>query len=34
MSDHDLAALWEAHTHAEFQTRDVNVTMATMVAEP
>ena len=30
----DLAALWEAHCRDEFKTRDVNATMATMVAEP
>jgi carboxymethylenebutenolidase len=34
MSDHDLAALWEAHCRHEFETRDVDATMATMVAEP
>ena len=34
MPDHDLAALWEAHTRTEFETRDVDATMATMVAEP
>src|SRR5579863_1889924 len=31
---HDLAALWEAHCRTEFETRDVDATMATMVAEP
>lgn len=30
----DLAALWEAHCRYEFDTRDVDATMATMVAEP
>ena len=30
----DLVALWEAHTSYEFGTRDVDATMATMVAEP
>lgn len=30
----DLAALWEAHCRTEFETRDVDATMATMVAEP
>jgi len=30
----DLVALWEAHTGFEFETRDVDATMATMVAEP
>ena len=27
---HDLAALWEAHCRYEFETRDVDATMATM----
>ena len=31
---YDLEALWEAHTTYEFGTRDVDATMATMVAEP
>jgi carboxymethylenebutenolidase len=31
---HDLAALWEAHCRHEFETRDVDATMATMVARP
>jgi hypothetical protein len=31
---HDLAALWDAHCGFEFETRDVDATMATMVAEP
>ena len=31
---HDLAALWEQHCRYEFETRDVDATMATMVAEP
>ncbi len=30
----DLPALWEAHCRYEFETRDVDATMATMVAEP
>jgi carboxymethylenebutenolidase len=30
----DLVALWEQHTRYEFETRDVDATMATMVAEP
>ncbi len=30
----DLAALWEAHCRSEFETRDVDATMATMVLEP
>src|ERR1700752_48157 len=34
MGDSDLVALWEAHCRAEFETRDVDATMATMVAEP
>jgi len=34
MPDHDLAALWEAHCRHEFETRDVDATMATMVAAP
>ena len=34
MTKPDLVALWEAHTRFEFETRDVNATMATMVAEP
>ncbi|MBB5167633.1 ester cyclase [Mycobacterium sp. AZCC_0083] len=34
MTAHDLAELWEAHCRFEFETRDVDATMATMVAEP
>jgi carboxymethylenebutenolidase len=34
MPEHDLAALWEAHCRYEFETRDVDATMATMVAAP
>jgi carboxymethylenebutenolidase len=34
MTEHDLAALWEAHARAEFETRDLEATMASMVAEP
>jgi carboxymethylenebutenolidase len=34
MAGHDLAALWDAHCKYEFETRDVDATMATMVAEP
>ena len=30
----NLVALWEAHTRYEFDTRDVDATMATMVDEP
>ncbi len=31
---YDLSALWEKHTEYEFGSRDVDATMATMVAEP
>ncbi|MEQ8659178.1 MAG: dienelactone hydrolase family protein, partial [Gammaproteobacteria bacterium] len=31
---YDLSTLWDAHTAHEFATRDVDATMATMVAEP
>jgi carboxymethylenebutenolidase len=34
MAEHDLVALWEEHCRHEFATRDVDATMATMVAEP
>jgi carboxymethylenebutenolidase len=34
MAGHDLAALWEEHCRFEFETRDVDATMATMVDEP
>ena len=34
MGDPDLVALWEAHCRYEFETRDVDATMATMVAAP
>ena len=34
MPGHDLEALWEAHCRCEFETRDVDATMDTMVAEP
>ena len=34
MPHHDLVALWEAHCRYEFETRDVEATMATMVSEP
>ena len=30
----DLASLWETHCRYEFETRDVNATMATMVPQP
>jgi carboxymethylenebutenolidase len=34
VADHDLAALWEAHCRHEFETRDADATMATMVDQP
>ena len=34
MATRDLAALWEAHCRHEFETRDVDATMATMAARP
>jgi carboxymethylenebutenolidase len=34
VSQADLEALWEAHLRQEFETRDVDATMATMVASP
>ena len=34
MADFDLAALWDAHCRYEFETRDVDATMATMTREP
>jgi len=34
MADYDLAALWEAHCRCEFETRDVDATMASMVDQP
>jgi len=34
MPDVDLVALWEDHTRFEFETRDVDATMATMVQDP
>jgi carboxymethylenebutenolidase len=34
MAERDLVALWEAHCRYEFETRDVEATMATMVAAP
>jgi len=34
MAGHDLVDLWEAHCRYEFETRDVDATMATMVASP
>lgn len=34
MPEPDLVALWESHCRYEFETRDVDATMATMVDEP
>jgi carboxymethylenebutenolidase len=34
MTTPDLAALWEQHCRYEFELRDVDATMATMVPEP
>lgn len=34
MTDRDLVALWEEHCRYEFETRDVDAVMATMVDEP
>ena len=34
MPGHDLAALWETHLRYEFESREVDATMATMVDEP
>jgi carboxymethylenebutenolidase len=34
MAELDLIALWEAHCRYEFETRDVDATMATMVPQP
>jgi carboxymethylenebutenolidase len=34
MASLDLVALWEAHCRYEFDTRDVDATMQTMVSEP
>ncbi|HEY5336868.1 MAG TPA: nuclear transport factor 2 family protein, partial [Rhizomicrobium sp.] len=34
MARHDLVALWEEHCRFEFETRDVDATMATMVVAP
>lgn len=34
MPTHDLAALWEDHCRQEFETRDVDATMGTMVKSP
>ncbi len=34
MPNHDLVTLWEAHCRYEFETRDVDATMASMAAQP
>jgi hypothetical protein len=34
VADHDLEALWAEHCRHEFETRDVDATMATMVPDP
>jgi carboxymethylenebutenolidase len=34
VSKYDLEALWEEHCRCEFETRDVDATMATMVKSP
>lgn len=34
MPDYDLVALWDEHCRYEFETRDVDATMATMVDAP
>jgi len=34
LAAHDLAALWEEHCRHEFETRDLDATMASMVDEP
>ena len=34
MADHDLEALWAEHCRHEFETRDADATMATMVPDP
>lgn len=34
MTKDELIALWEEHTRFEFETRDTDATMATMVANP
>jgi len=34
MAEYDLVALWEEHCRYEFETRDVDATMATMVEAP
>lgn len=34
MTTRNLVALWEGHCRCEFETRDANATMATMIAQP
>ena len=34
MATLDLVALWEEHCRLEFETRDADATMATMVSQP
>jgi carboxymethylenebutenolidase len=34
MTTQDLVALWEGHCRCEFEARDANATMATMVPQP
>jgi len=34
MAEHDIEALWDDHCRYEFETRDVEATMATMVDAP
>ncbi len=34
MTENDLLAVWQDHTRFEFETRDVDATMATMVGDP
>ena len=34
MPDHDLIAIWETHCRYEFETRDVDATMETMIDTP
>jgi carboxymethylenebutenolidase len=34
VTENDLLAVWQDHTRFEFETRDVDATMATMVGDP
>lgn len=34
MATHDLGSIWDSHCRYEFETQDVDATMATMTAEP